>query len=282
MPRDAQYDDGAHQSRTARTIEFDEEVYDLICVGFGPASLAIAIALHDRFSGQRRVPLPKVRFLERQTSFSWHSGMLVPGSKMQISFIKDLATLRDPRSEFTFLNYLKTKGRIVQFANLCTFHPSRSEFDDYLRWCAKRFSDTVDYGHEVVDIAPEPQPTGKLIDTFFVRSRNVSTDQIVGYRARNVVIAVGGKPKLPSHFPVDSRIMHSSSYCTSLPNLLNDRFSRYHIAVVGGGQSAAEIFHDLQSRYPNSNASLIMRDTALRPSDDSPLYVLPVAMKRSC
>ena len=249
-------------------------MHDLICVGFGPASLAIAIALHDRFSGQRRLSLPRVRFLERQSSFSWHSGMLVPGSKMQISFIKDLATLRDPRSEFTFLNYLKSKGRLVQFANLGTFLPSRSEFEDYLRWCATRFSDAVDYGREVLDITPEPRPVGTLIDVFSVRSRNVSTGEIVRYRARHVVIAVGGKPKLPGHFPDDFRIMHSSSYCTSLPNLLNDRFARYHIAVVGGGQSAAEIFHDLQSRYPNSNTSLVMRDTALRPSDDSPLYVL--------
>jgi L-ornithine N5-oxygenase len=39
---------------------------------------------------------------------------------------------------------------------------------------------------------------------------------------------------------------------------------------VGSGQSAAEIFNDLQSRYPNSRTTLVIKDTALRPSDDSP------------
>src|SRR5271168_4678155 len=116
------------------------KTFDLICVGFGPASLAIAIALHDATSYDAKVGgcsrTQKVCFLEKQRSFRWHAGMLLPGSKMQISFIKDLATLRDPTSKFTFLNYLKNKNRLVQFANLGTFLPSRVEFEDYLRWCA--------------------------------------------------------------------------------------------------------------------------------------------------
>lgn len=67
--------------------------------------------------------------------------------------------------------------------------------------------------------------------------------------------------------------MHSSKYCTHLPQMLNDEMAPYNIAVVGSGQSAAEIYHDLHRRYPNSRTTLILRDTALRPSDDSPLYV---------
>lgn len=63
----------------------DEEVHDLICVGFGPASLAIAIALHDALEAggsTLRTHEPKVRFLERQQRFAWHAGMLLPGAKM--------------------------------------------------------------------------------------------------------------------------------------------------------------------------------------------------------
>ena len=89
----------------------DDELHDLICVGFGPASLAIAVALYDALESKDpmlRSHDPKVRFLERQEKFAWHAGMLLPRSKMQISFIKDLATLRNPRSRFTFLNYLHT------------------------------------------------------------------------------------------------------------------------------------------------------------------------------
>ena len=104
--------------------------YDLVCIGFGPASLAIAIALHDRGVKSR------VLYIEKQRGFVWHGGMLLPNTRMQISFLKDLATLRDPRSKFTFLNYLKTKNRLVPFTNLSTFLPLREEYNDYMSWCA--------------------------------------------------------------------------------------------------------------------------------------------------
>ncbi|KAJ5730216.1 L-ornithine N(5)-monooxygenase [Penicillium malachiteum] len=252
-----------------------DELHDLLCVGFGPASLAIGIALNDAMDPalNRSTPgaafKPKVCFLERQKQFAWHSGMLVPGSRMQISFIKDLATLRDPRSSFTFLNYLHNKNRLIHFTNLGTFLPARIEFEDYMRWCANRFENVVSYGEEVVEVVPGKTTDG-VVDYFVVRSRNTETGEISSRRARKVVVALGGKAKMPPGFPQDPRIMHSSKYCTILPNVLKNPSANYKIAVVGSGQSAAEIFHDLQRRYPNSNTTLILRDTALRPSDDSP------------
>jgi hypothetical protein len=51
----------------------DTEVHDLVCIGFGPASLAIAIALHDTHDELPRGK-PKARFLERQATFHWHAG----------------------------------------------------------------------------------------------------------------------------------------------------------------------------------------------------------------
>ncbi|KAJ5438370.1 L-ornithine N(5)-monooxygenase [Penicillium daleae] len=253
-----------------------DEMHDLLCVGFGPASLAIAIALHDAMDPTLSCTAtgsssfrPKVCFLERQKQFAWHAGMLVPGSRMQISFIKDLATLRDPRSSFTFLNYLHNKNRLIHFTNLGTFLPARMEFEDYMRWCAQRFENVVSYGEEVVDVVPGSKTDG-VVDYFVVRSRNAETGEISSRRARKVVVALGGKAKMPPGFPQDTRIMHSSKYCTALPNVLKNESAPYNIAVVGSGQSAAEIFHDLQRRYPNSRTTLILRDTALRPSDDSP------------
>ncbi|CRG90440.1 L-ornithine N5-oxygenase [Talaromyces islandicus] len=255
----------------------EEEVYDLICVGFGPASLAIAIALHDALDPCLSGPAaaaaaakqPKVCFLEKQKKFQWHAGMLLPGSKMQISFIKDLATVREPRSDFTFLNYLKARGRLLSFSNLGTFLPSRLEFEDYMRWCAARFENVVAYGQEVQEVVSGTESSG-LVDSFLVRSRDQASNRVSTRRARHVVIAVGGKPRLPPGFPQTPRIMHSSAYCTGLPVLLKNQSSPYHIAVLGGGQSAAEIFHDLSQRYPNAKTTLILRDSALRPSDDSP------------
>ncbi|KAJ5815264.1 FAD-dependent pyridine nucleotide-disulfide oxidoreductase [Penicillium riverlandense] len=253
-----------------------DEMHDLLCVGFGPASLAIGIALHDamdpalNYSRANPNWKPKVCFLERQRQFAWHSGMLVPGSRMQISFMKDLATLRDPRSSFTFLNYLHHKGRLVHFTNLGTFLPARMEFEDYMRWCAQRFEDVVAYGEEVVEVVPGKTDARGAVESFTVRSRNVGTGEITSRQARKVVIAIGGKAKMPQGFPQDPRIMHSSKYCTGLPAVLKSESAAYNIAVVGSGQSAAEIFHDLHRRYPNARTTLVLRDSALRPSDDSP------------
>ena len=255
-----------------------DELHDLVCVGFGPASLAISIALHDALDPALNRPAsktnwrPKICFLERQKQFAWHSGMLVPGSKMQISFMKDLATMRDPRSSFTFLNYLHQKNRLIHFTNLSTFLPARLEFEDYMRWCATKFSNLVAYGEEVTEVIPHQVGlNGSVVDSFIVRSRNVETGLVTSRTARKVVIAIGGNAKMPPGIPQDPRIMHSSKYCTTLPAMLTNETKPYNIAVLGSGQSAAEIFHDLQRRYPNSRTTLVMRDTALRPSDDSPL-----------
>ena len=42
------------------------------------------------------------------------------------------------------------------------------------------------------------------------------------------------------------------------------------MAVVGGGQSAAEVTVDLRSRFPDASIDLIFRGHALKPSDSSP------------
>ncbi|ETI26199.1 hypothetical protein G647_02976 [Cladophialophora carrionii CBS 160.54] len=251
------------------------EIHDLVCVGFGPASLAIAVALHDFLQLQKESAShgasPKVRFLERQGGFKWHAGMLLPGAKMQISFIKDLATLRDPTSHFTFLNYLKKHNRLVQFSNLGTFLPSRLEFDDYLQWAASHFENVVEYSQEVESILPHKREGAQKYDSFEIVSRNLSTGATLRLLSRNVVIAAGGRPAKPAVFPpYHERVLHSSEYNTRIERLLSDKDGAYHVAVVGGGQSAAEVFSNLHSRYPNATTKLIFRDSSLRPSDDSP------------
>ncbi|KAK3690648.1 hypothetical protein LTR37_019050 [Vermiconidia calcicola] len=253
----------------------DDEVHDLVCVGFGPASLAIAVALHDALeNGGPTMPShkPKVCFLERQSRFAWHAGMLLPGTKMQITFIKDLATLRNPRSEFTFLNYLHRQGRLVSFTNLGTFLPQRIEYEDYMRWCANHFSDVVDYDQavEAVDVGQTNEKTG-AVEYFAVKSWNRSTGERLVRRAKHVVIAVGGKPNIPKCLRADHpRVIHSSQFATSISNIFPDGTRPRSVAVVGAGQSAAEIFHSIPFRFPGAKAYLVVRGAALRPSDDSP------------
>ena len=243
------------------------DVYDLVCVGFGPASLAIAVALHDKGIHKR------VLYLERQRKFVWHGGMLLPDTRMQISFLKDLATLRDPRSHFTFLNYLKCKNRLVTFTNLSTFLPLREEYNDYLTWCASHFDPDVRYGEEAVDVFPHEGEPGR-VESWNILSINAVTHKETTVRARHVVIALGGKPNIPLALKKSSpaaSIIHSSSYSKFIAKIVKDERSKCRVAVVGGGQSAAEIFNDLQSRFSTVDATLFTGDSALRPSDDSPL-----------
>ena len=258
----------------------ENELHDVLCVGFGPASLAIGVALHDALDGidpslrnldGMQGKTPKVTFLEKQPHFSWHAGMLLPGAKMQITFLKDMATMRNPRSEFTFINYLHQQNRLVEFANLDTFLPARIEYEDYMKWCASWFEEVVSYDQEVISILPDESHHGKT-SAFKVISRNNRTGRTELRRSRHVIIAAGGRPNMPKPFPRDhSRIVHSSRFSYISKEILKDRQASYSIAVVGNGQSAAEIFDFLHANYPNSRTRLLIKGSALRPSDDSPL-----------
>ncbi|OLN96877.1 L-ornithine N(5)-monooxygenase 1 [Colletotrichum chlorophyti] len=248
-----------------------DEVHDLICVGFGPANLAIAAALHDMVASDEDLQAPKVLFLEKQSEFAWHSGMMLPGSRMQIPFIKDIAAPRNPQSQFTFTNYLHKKGRLIDFSNLGTLYPLRLEFADYLKWCASFFDENVRYNSRVLAVRPvEHSPSSQGISTFEVVVEQ-STGNIVKLRGKNIVIGLGGQPSIPKslsfHHP---RIIHSSQFAHLATSLLS-HLRQPRVAVIGGGQSAAEILDFVQSNFAQSQTYLITQGEFLKPSDDSPL-----------
>ncbi|WAC71651.1 lysine N(6)-hydroxylase/L-ornithine N(5)-oxygenase family protein [Roseateles sp. SL47] len=239
------------------------QIHDLVGIGFGPSNIALAIALDEQRQSGRRLD---ALFIERQSSFAWHPGMLLDQTHMQISFIKDLATLRNPTSRFSFLNYLHEKQRLADFINLKTFYPSRHEFNDYLAWAAAQFDDRCAYGEDVVDVLPEY--SGETVVALRVRSRDAS-GHLRERRARHLVVSPGGSANIPDVFkPLlsDARVFHSSRYRDAIGQFPQAR----RVAVLGAGQSAAEIFLDLQGRSPDLEVDLLMRARAIRPSDDSP------------
>jgi len=237
--------------------------YDLIGIGFGPSNIALAVAW-----AERDVPGASC-FIERKATFNWHGSMLLEGSDMQISFLKDLATLRNPQSHFTFINYLHEKRRLTSFINLKTFYPSRTEFNDYLNWVAQQFDDLC-YYHETVT-AIEPEMSSGRVERLRVRSVLSDGRESVRY-ARNLSLGIGGSPALPDCFVGinDSRVFHSSNYLHKAAQLIASCREPLRVAVIGSGQSAAEIYHDLGRRFAQVSATLIMRAHALKPSDDSP------------
>lgn len=236
---------------------------DIVGVGFGPANLALAVALAE-MPGARRLD---AHFIERQEGFHWHRDMQIEGSTVQISFLKDLATLRDPRSAFTFVNYLHDKGRLESFINLKQDAPTREEFTDYFRWAAAAFAQRVSYGETVESV--EPMQRNGTVSRLRVLSRDAHGTRIERL-TRDLVVAIGGRPRIPALFealPKD-RVIHTSDYVSRSTPLIDRGPMR--VAVIGGGQSAGEVFYDVIQRFPEARASLILRDHALRPADDSP------------
>lgn len=240
-------------------------IHDVIGIGFGPSNIALAVALDEqRTNGE---PMDML-FIEKQPSFAWHGDMLLDNSHMQISFLKDLATLRNPSSRFTFLNYLHEKRRLQDFINLRTFYPSRQEFNDYLGWAAQQFEDQCAYGEEVLEVLPEMR--GDRVALLRVRSR-VAGGALRERLARNLVVSVGGTPHIPPAFAGlrgDPRVFHSSRYLGAIA--AQPLAQQARVAVVGAGQSATEIFLDLHGRSAGLDVDFIMRGHTIKPSDSSP------------
>lgn len=250
---------------TQRTAQ--PTVHDVVGIGFGPSNLALAIALEEQAANGR--PL-SVQFLERQPDYHWHGDTLVKHSEMQISFLKDLVSLRNPTSPYSFVNYLHRHGRLVDFINLRTFYPSRLEYNDYLRWVAGHFADRCTLGAEVQRV--EPASARGPIELL----RVVSTDadgREQARLARAVVLSSGGTPHVPEAFAgigSHPRLCHHSRYLQWLAGQPCQRGEPMRIAVVGAGQSAAEAFVDLHDNFPSVRVDMIIRGAALKPADDSP------------
>lgn len=238
-------------------------VHDVVGIGFGPSNLALAVAGRER-------GLSDLRFFERSPAFAWHRGMMIDGARMQISFLKDLATLHDPASEFTFLQYLKARGRLESFMNLRDFYPTRVEFHDYLTWASDQFAAQVEYGTEVTRVSLWPSDASPS-PLFCLDLKCAATGEVRQCLARNVVNAPGGSPRLPDIEVCDSpRVFHSSEFLRRLGGEFRDRLGGYEFAVVGGGQSAGEIAAHLLEAYPSASVRMLINDYALRPADDSP------------
>jgi L-ornithine N5-oxygenase len=240
-------------------------------VGFGPANLALAVAIEEHNTGEHNTgghnagvgPGERVDalFLERQPEFGWHRGMLIDGTVMQVSFLKDLATMRNPVSVYGFVSYLHSRGRLVDFINHKTLFPTRVEFHDYLSWVADRMRHTVRYGQEVVAV----RQVGALVE---VESRDVATGRTSTVRARNVVFGVGLSPVLPEGVQRSARVWHSSELLHRAAELEGTDPGR--LVVIGAGQSAAECTDYLHGAFPGAEVCAVFTRYGYSPADDSP------------
>ncbi|GHF25046.1 lysine N(6)-hydroxylase/L-ornithine N(5)-oxygenase family protein [Streptomyces griseoluteus] len=197
---------------------------DFVGIGLGPFNLGLACLTE---------PIEELTgvFLDSKPEFEWHAGMFLDGAHLQTPFMSDLVTLADPTSPYSFLNYLKEKGRLYSFYIRENFYPLRVEYDDYCRWAAGKLT-SVRFGTTVTEVTFE--------DGLYA----VHTDAGDTYRARHLVLGTGTPPYIPEACEgLGGDFIHNSRYLAHKAELQKKR----SITLVGSGQSAAEIYHDLLS-----------------------------------
>ncbi|WP_329172260.1 lysine N(6)-hydroxylase/L-ornithine N(5)-oxygenase family protein [Streptomyces sp. NBC_01477] len=245
-------------------------IHDVLGIGFGPSNLALAIAVEEHNAAAPEHRRVDARFLERQSGFGWHRGMLIDDATMQVSFLKDLVTMRNPSSSFSFLCFLRERGRLVDFLNQKTLFPLRVEFHEYFEWAAARVADLVDYSHEVLSVTPVREADG-LVHHFEVTSRDPGDPAgTVVHRARNVSVAVGLEPHLPPGRVLSERVWHNSQLVPRVAELSAAGKPVRRAVVLGAGQSAAEAVDYLHRTFPEAEVCGVFAKYGYTPADDSP------------
>ncbi|MEQ1968436.1 SidA/IucD/PvdA family monooxygenase [Xenorhabdus nematophila] len=237
----------------------ENKVYDVIGIGFGPSNIALAIALREI------APHMNVAFIESKNHFSWHSGMLFENATMQVSFLKDLVSFRNPRSHFTFINYLYEKKRLAAFSNKKDFFPSRIEFNDYFKWCAEKFSEQVYYDNKVIRITrrnyiEEGHPLLEVQLQVGTEEKTILTKALIH--------SAGLQPVMPEGVIPSEQVTHVHQLIEQIKK--SPPTENSHYVVVGGGQSAAEAVEFLLDQHPSIKVTAIVSRFGYTPADDSP------------
>ncbi|GAA4516765.1 lysine N(6)-hydroxylase/L-ornithine N(5)-oxygenase family protein [Nonomuraea ferruginea] len=244
--------------------------YDILGIGFGPSNLALAIALAEHNARVPESERLRVGFLEKQHDFGWHRGMLLDDATMQVSFLKDLVTMRDPASDFSFLCFLKQSGRLVDFLNHKTLFPLRIEFHAYFEWAAARMRDLVEYSAEVVSVEPVTGEGGE-VHAFDVIVRDPERpERTFIRRARNLCVATGLEPHLPPGTVVSDRVWHNSELLPRVSALQEAGTPVRRALVLGAGQSAAETADYLHRTFDQAEICAVFAKYGYTPADDSP------------
>jgi lysine N6-hydroxylase len=228
-------------------------MYDVIAIGCGPFNLGLA-ALADRVDDVR------LAVLDSRPEFTWHRGLMFEDAMLQVSFLADLVSLVEPAHHLSFLSFLRENDRLYQFYVREKFHPTRREYETYLRWCAAQL-DSLHFGHHVREVVWN----GASFELTVERGEGLER-----FEARHLVVGVGTEPFVPAALaglPAE-RFTHSADYLFRRDDLLRTG----HVTVIGSGQSGAECFLDLL-RSGGPAVSWLTRTAAFTPLDYSKLVL---------
>jgi lysine N6-hydroxylase len=204
------------------------DILDVIGVGVGPFNLGLA-ALIDKTDCTYKC-------FEQKDEFNWHPGMLLEGTTLQVPFMADVVTMVDPKSPYTFLNYLHEHERLYQFYFLEKFHIPRNEYNHYCRWVASQLSG-LEFNSTVKEVKMH-EDAKPFYEVTIEKEGKLHT-----HYSYHLVTGVGTQPVVPRDFQTvaSDTFYHSAHYKMKREQTLQAK----SITVIGSGQSAAEIVYDL-------------------------------------
>ncbi len=229
------------------------KIYDVIGVGFGPSNITLAI------HWQNTCPELGIKFLEKNHNSLWQQEMLIEGARIQHTPLRDLITVIDPRSKYTFINFMHANNKLHHFLDTRLYFPLRKDYADYINWCAKDFDSYVGYNEEVKDI--NFTKDNKLLE--------IKTSKQV-YNTKSLVLALGREAYIPKEFENlnKKQCFHLMRYLSSIQDL--DQNAKYDFSVIGSSQSAVEIILDLANKFPNSKINGIIKNFSFQLRETSP------------
>ena len=230
-----------------------DSYFDVVGIGFGPANIALSIVAEETADATDMI------FLEGGEVPQWQPGMLISDSDIQNNPVRDLVSLRNPRSRYSFINYLHEVGRLHDYLNLPLEFPLRKDFAQYVKWAGEQVHAKVHFG----STAQSVQRRG---DKFSVRDARGQS-----YDTRSVVVGTGRSLKIPEEFEplLGNDVFHSTSYLQHIDKIMAFSPSP-HILLVGASQSAVELALDIRGRNPHARVTLVSRGIGPRLKDTSP------------
>lgn len=212
---------------------------DAVCIGFGPAGIALSCAVHDAREADQPLGNLDLRYFEAAPYTRWHPELLLDGTDINHHVFRDLVTPRNPRSRFSFAMYLKARGRLFDFG-LLGRPASRHEWSDYIAWVSQQVDADTRFDAPVSELLPVLRD-GRLHAIKVVTPQETLT-------TRNLVISSGSTPRIPECFLplLGPTLFHTSQFLTRL-GAFGEALPRRWL-VLGSGQSASESVLELLGR----------------------------------
>ncbi|KAF4547831.1 L-lysine 6-monooxygenase-like protein [Elsinoe fawcettii] len=242
----------------------DLETRDVVIVGLNSSSLAVAAQLAD---GKHNL---RVKIFNEDDGFIYEAASM--SKRLPTTFIRDLVTTSDPRSYFTFVNYLHQNHRLAAFINVSAMRPLQLEMKDYLHWVCDEIGKLgwIEHGQSVTDVRPMVSAATGKVESFSVSYRDRNTGQQRTLHAKRVVIvseASRTAPQVAQDLRGRSLVLDTAT----APKVLASRTTvPEHIAIIGCTQSAAELYEWLQQMPRRWRATWYVEQPHLRPTEDTP------------